>query len=277
MPQFDDDAVARFEEVLRRDPNSQAFAPLVDAYRQIGRLQEAEKLASKGVHRHPDFAGGWIALGKVLRDQHRHEEALEAFQKAVNRSPENLLGLQLLGETQLQLKEGKEALRTFKRLLFLNPLSEKARRLIAKLESLTADEFDEDTFSMTKLRPLGEPPSPQAKKSTPPAEPVPAGEVPKGLIRMLSLIDAFIVRHDFSRALQLLDETKTEFGDHPEITQRQVTLQRRRTSQLAQESEMPEELAPVASREALVRERKTQALKEVLRRISEMRSAPLPL
>lgn len=275
MPQFDDDAVARFEEVLRRDPYSQVFAPLAEAYRQSGRMQEAERLALRGIQRHPDFAGGWISWGKILRDQDRHAEALEAFQKAVHRSPENLLALQLLGEAYLQLKDGKEALRVFKRLLFLNPLSEKARRLITKLETLTADEFGEEVFAMTKLRPLEEKQPEPAKAATP--EPLPPGETPKGMIRMLSLIDAFIVRHDYSRALQLLDETRTEFGDHPEISQRQMTLQRRRASQLMHESEQPEALAPIASREQQVLEKQTQALEEVLRRIGKYRTAPLSL
>lgn len=274
MPQFDDDAVARFEEVLRRDPYSQVFAPLAEAYRQSARLQEAERLALRGIQRHADFAGGWIVWGKILRDQDRHAEALEAFQKAVHRSPENLLALQLLGEAYLQLKDGKEALRVFKRLLFLNPLSEKARRVIAKLETLTADEFGEEVFAMTKLRPLEEKPAEPARVAP---EPIPAGETPKGMIRMLSLIDAFIVRHDYSRALQLLDETRTEFGDHPEISQRQMTLQRRRASQLMHESEQPEALAPIASRERQVLEKQTQALEEVLRRIERYRSAPLSL
>lgn len=275
MPQFDDESVARFEEVLRRDPTSQVFAPLAEAYRQSGRLAEAERLALRGIQKHPDFAGGWIAWGKVLRDLQRPAEALEAFQKASHRSPENLLALQLLGEAHLQMKDGKEALRTFKRLLFLNPLSEKARRLIEKLETLTADEFGDDTFAMTKLKPLEEKPAAAAPaKAAPAAAP---GEVPKGLIRMLSLVDAFIVRHDFGRALQLLDETRTEFGEHGLITQRQMTLQRRRTSQLVHESEQPEEITPIASREESVRERKVKALEAVLQRIEDFRAASLPL
>lgn len=274
MPQFDDESVARFEEVLRKDPTSQVFAPLAESYRQNGRLAEAERLALRGIQKHPDFAGGWIAWGKILRDLQRPAEALEAFQKASHRSPENLLALQLLGEAHLQLKDGKEALRTFKRLLFLNPLSEKARRLIEKLETLTADEFGEETFAMTKLKPLEEKPVSPAPKAAPAAGP---GEYPKGLVRMLSLVDAFIVRHDFARALQLLDETRAEFGEHPQITQRQMTLQRRRTSQLVHESEQPEDIAPIASRENIVRERKAKALEAILQRIEEFRDASLPL
>ena len=42
MPSFSADAIARFEEVLRKDPNSQVFAPLADVYRTEARLAEDE-------------------------------------------------------------------------------------------------------------------------------------------------------------------------------------------------------------------------------------------
>lgn len=272
MSLFTPEAVARFEDVMRKDPNSQVFAPLADAYRAEGRLPDAEKLSADGVRRHPNFAGGWVVRGKVLRELKRLKEAEEALRKASLLAPENLLALQLLGEVCLEQKNPKESLKVFKRALFINPLAEKAKRIVSKLESLTADEYGEDLFSMTKLTPLQE--SEPAKKPTPAEAPKP-GEPPKGLVRMLSLIDAFIVRNDIVRADQLVDETRVEFGDHPEIEQRQKLLQRRKASQLSSSSEVAQPLTPVTSREDTIRERKIETLRSLLRNIERARDASL--
>lgn len=274
MPKFDADAIARFEEVLRKDPKSQVFAPLAEAYREAGRLPEAERMAASGTKRFPSFPGGWITYAKILRELKKPEAALPALQRAMNLAPENILALQLLGETYLDLKNPKEALKVFKRILFLNPLAEKAKRIVQKLESLTADEYDEELFSMTKLSPLqGQiPPAPAPLVASPKP-----GEPPKGMVRMLSLIDAFIVRNDIHRADQLLDETRVEFGEHAEIQQRALLLQRRRASQLANERDLPENLAPIASREKGVREKKIQTLRMMLREIERYRESMLIL
>lgn len=271
MPSFSAEAVSRFEEVLRKDPNSQVFAPLAEAYREENRLSEAERVASDGVRRHPQFAGGWLSLGKVLRDLDRRQEAVDALRKAVTFAPENLLALQILGELQLELKSPKDALKTFKRVLFLNPLAEKAKRIVAKLESVTADEYEEELFAMTKLTFI-EDKALSEKAPEPAAKP---GETPKGLVRMLSLIDAFVVRNDITRADQLLDETRIEFGDHPEIRQRQLILQKRRASQLGSATEHASPLQPVASRESSIRQKKIELLQSLLRDIDAHRDAPL--
>lgn len=273
MPAFPADAVARFEEVLRKDPNSQVFAPLADAYRSENRLAEADRVSSDGVRRHAGFAGGWVIRGRVLRDLKRPEEAREALLRAIRLAPENLLALQILGEVLLELKEPKEALRIFKRVLFLNPQAEKAKRIVAKLESLTADEYEDELFSMTRLRPLQE--TPRATAPTANEVALKPGEPPKGLVRLLSLVDAFIVRNDIVRAAQLLDETQVEFGAHGEIDQRRILLQRRRGLQLSESAERPEALTPLVSREEAVRAKKVETLRSLLRTIDELKDAPL--
>lgn len=269
MPQYSADAVSRFEEVLRKDPNSQVFAPLADVYRTEARLAEADWISSEGVRRHPGFAGGWVVRGRVMRDMKKPLDAEQAFRKAVQLAPENLLALQQLGEILLENKNAKEALRLFKRVLFLNPGAEKARRIVAKLESLTADEYGEELFAMTKLKPL------EGKKSAAPAPAAAPGELSGGLVRMLSLVDAFIVRNDLIRAGQLVDETRVEFGDHPEIQQRALLLQKRKASMLSHATETPEPLAPVRNREESARRRKIETLHALLRTIESYKDAPL--
>ena len=57
---------------LRRyqeDPRSRVFAPLAEAYRKAGLLDEAIEIARDGVRVHPHFVGGKVALARALFDK----------------------------------------------------------------------------------------------------------------------------------------------------------------------------------------------------------------
>ncbi|MGZ3746377.1 MAG: hypothetical protein ACXWRE_03445, partial [Pseudobdellovibrionaceae bacterium] len=95
---------------------------------------------------------------------------------------------------------------------------------------------------------------------------------PRGLERIISLIDAFIVRSDLSKAKLLLNEAQSEFGDHPEIIQRVKLLQSRSGSMMATSDEGPATpLKPLVSREKTLQQRKLEALEMMLRNIGEYR------
>lgn len=273
MAKYSPEAIARFEDVLRNDPNSQVFAPLADVYCSEGRIAEAEKLAERGIRIHPQFAGGWVVWGKVLKAQKKFAEAVDALHRALSLSPENLLAAQILGETLLEQKKPKEALKVFKKILFLNPLAEKAKRIVEKLESLTADEYEDDLFALQKLEPLaGKAPA------APAPQPASAEKAPRapigGVGRMISLIDAFIARNDIDEARRLLDEALVEFGENDEIFQRQSLIQKRHKSRLAHADEVAEPLAPMGSREESIRQKKIATLQGILTAIQRIKEAP---
>jgi predicted regulator of Ras-like GTPase activity (Roadblock/LC7/MglB family) len=62
MPAADD--IRRWSNELAADPQSLAFADLAEALRQQGDLETAERLASRGLERHPTYAP---ALGVLAR------------------------------------------------------------------------------------------------------------------------------------------------------------------------------------------------------------------
>src|SRR6516164_6364647 len=97
----------RYQILLEKDPKSQVFAPLAEAYRKIGLIEEAFRICVRGVQFHPNFAGGRLALAKVLMDRDSPEGALKELEKAVELSPENILAHQLLGELHLGQKNAK--------------------------------------------------------------------------------------------------------------------------------------------------------------------------
>jgi len=238
-----------YRGLLQRDPNSKAFAPLAEALRENGDFQQAEIVAANGIRRHPEYVGGYVALGRILMEQARYADAGPILNKATNLDPQNLLALQLTGTLHLQNQQPKEALKAFKRILFLNPQSEKARNAVQKLESLSADEYEEDIFKYQKLSP--------SSHFAPASQSVSTQE----LERKLSLVDALIVRNDLEKARDHLLELNSRLPNNKEIAKRFALLE----ESFPEEEAMP--LHPVASREKMVLEKKRKILENLLRRI----------
>ncbi len=270
MAKLEPSVIEKYQSILAKDPSSQVFAPLAEAYREMGMLKEASQIVTAGVQRHPQFVGGLITFAKILREAQQIEKALESLKKATELAPENILAHRLTAEIQLELKNPKDALKSFKMILFLNPTSHSAQRAIQKLEALTADEYEDEVFSMKRLPDINwETPKPSSERPdgvaslessyrvTPPTR-------DKAFERMLSLIDAFIVRNDLDKAQALLNDTAKEFGEQPELEKRRKSLKIRNN-----ESDEPVNLKPLRKREDLIQEQKLITLRLMLRNIQE--------
>ncbi len=281
MSKMGSETIEKFQIALQKDPNSQIFAALGEAYRELKMMAEAEKVVRDGMKRHPHFVGGLVTFAKILRDLGKFQEALAPLKKAVQLSPENILAHQLMAEVHLANRQPKEALKAFKMVLFLNPGSKTSQNAVNKLESLTADEYDDEVFEMSKLHQLRMSRSGENKADDNGDEVTkvafkPATENARAMERMLSLIDAFIVRNDLEKAHLLLQDTLTEFGEHPEIQRRMKSLQVR--TSLRPESAAPlrpldPAEAPPLSREKRAQEKKLKSLNEILTRIERYRHA----
>jgi tetratricopeptide (TPR) repeat protein len=262
--------IEKYQAILKKDPNSQVFAALAESYREMGMLVQAEKTAREGTERHPSYVSGFVILGRILVTQERWREAEFVLQKAATLGPENILAHQLLGQVYLQTKRPKEALKAYKLVLFLNPQSDMAKKAVEKLESLTADEFEEDIFQMKKLpnEGLGE----MSAAISPVSRPSP-GAITHGLgssrERSLALVDAFIVRNEMTQARSYLQKLALEFPNDEKINER--------WDMIAAEEESIEEAAsiePDLTREHFIRDRKIQRLEFVLRRIKTLQYSP---
>ncbi|MEZ0393056.1 MAG: tetratricopeptide repeat protein [Pseudobdellovibrionaceae bacterium] len=252
-------AIEEYHRILQKDPNSKIFAPLAEALRESGDFPQAETVAANGIRRHPEYVGGYVALGRLLLDQGRFREALPILQKACELDAENLLALHLLGTLYLQTSQPKEALKAFKRVLFLNPQSEKARNAVQKLESLSADEYEEDLFEYSGPKNKAEK-APQAKENPTPAAPALSANE---LERKLSFVDALIVRNNLEKARSALMELNAKTPGHPEINKRFELLE----EHSPEEEAMP--LQPLLSREKVVFDRKKRLLENLLQRIKD--------
>ena len=236
--------VERYQLELVKDPKSRVFAPLAEAYRKMGLLDEARRICERGCLYHPDFAGGHVAFAKVLGALKNPTEALVHLEKAARLSPDNLLAHSLMGETLIELRRPKDALKAFKMVLFLSPNDSKAQAAVRKWEFLTADEYEDPLFEMKpsfesnekikdelrideELESLLVETDPAHRTSGANSRLDLAERHARALDRAISLADAFTVRNDLEAAQQVVTDAKRLLGPHPELERRAGLLAKR--------------------------------------------------
>lgn len=119
----------------QEDPTSRIFAPLAEAYRKAGLLDEAIEIAREGLRVHPNFVGGRVALARALFEKRQYDEVVDGLAVVVREVPDNLVAQKLLAESCLMLGRIAEALSAFKMLLYFNPSDTETARVVAELEA----------------------------------------------------------------------------------------------------------------------------------------------
>ena len=226
MAQITQSSIDEYKKLLSQNPQSQIFVLLAEGLREQGKLQEALNVVKSGTQKHPKLASGLVVHGRILIELKQFDEAFPLLQKAKNLAPENILVHQLLGEVYIHKKEPKNALSAFKRVLFLNPLSERAQKIIVKLESLTADEYEDEVFQIQPVQMIRE-----QMKNLPPTAPTDPPVASKGnpaVNRIISLCDAFLAREDYESAYELITEAIKDFGSETALMNRQALIQAQR-------------------------------------------------
>jgi tetratricopeptide (TPR) repeat protein len=125
-----------------RDPEGKAFAPLAEAYRQLGDLDQALELLEDGLGRHADFAPGHVVAGWVRRARGETELAEEAFSSALALDDENTEALRGLAEVAVERGERPRAADFWRRVAELDPADTDARDRLVEAE--WADDASED-------------------------------------------------------------------------------------------------------------------------------------
>ena len=116
------------------DPNSRVFAPLAEAYRKAGLIDEAIEIAREGLRKHPHFSGGKVALGRALFDKKQYDEVLQTLQPVVRDGPDNLAAQRLIAESALMLGQVAEALGAYKMFLYFSPSDPEVAKIVQELE-----------------------------------------------------------------------------------------------------------------------------------------------
>lgn len=250
--------IDRLQTELIDNPKSLNFVRLAELYIERQMLPEAELLVRQSLKFHPKSVSGNLLLGRIYRGELNYADALKYLENATNLASDNWKAWLEKAEVYSELKKGKDALKCFKQVLFLNPSHPLARRAVAKLEVLTADEYDDDMFSM---QPLGSADFNEEAQTAPKMQ---WTEMPPALERVLALVDALTVRLDTKKALDLLNDCSSRYGSHPEIDSRRLRLS---------SYDNPDYIVPKKqknlslARQEMIHQKKIDVLNELLRRI----------
>ena len=103
-----------------RDPEGRVFAPLADAFRRAGEIQQAVRVLSSGLARHPHFVPGHVVAAQLYEEQGLAEEATIAARRALELDGDNINALGSLLRI-LEDRGDEEAADVRSRLLALEP------------------------------------------------------------------------------------------------------------------------------------------------------------
>ncbi len=125
----------KYLQQFQEDPTSKVFAPLSEAYRKIGLLDEAIEICKEGLASNPDFIGGKVALARACYDKKNYVEVYETLKPHIEKIPDNLLAQRLYADSCLILGYLQEACISYKLILYFNPTDKEAAALVDELET----------------------------------------------------------------------------------------------------------------------------------------------
>lgn len=130
---------AMFER-YRQSPQGHVFAPLADACRKAGMLDEAIELCRKGVESNPEYASGYVVQGKCLYDAGHSDEAEASFRRVLELDGNNLVALKFLGVIHVDRGDIGAARACFEHILALDPDDREIRRRLKEVEDVSPSE-----------------------------------------------------------------------------------------------------------------------------------------
>lgn len=117
------------------NPESKVFAPLAEAYRKAGLLDEALDVVREGLRIHPRFVGGRVAHARILFDKMLYKDVISELLPIVEDIPDNIIAQRLLAESSLVVGDTVGALRAYKMLLYFLPQDVELSRIVQELEA----------------------------------------------------------------------------------------------------------------------------------------------
>ena len=141
----------------RLAPDSTIFAPLADACRKAGMVEEALLVCARGVNAHPHYASGHVVHGKCYFDAARSADAEASFRRVLELDGRNLVALKYLGIIRAELGDAAGARRFFEDILALDPDDRDIRRRLQQLGDAAAPVVAA-TAEPTRVAPAPAPP-----------------------------------------------------------------------------------------------------------------------
>lgn len=132
--------IIELKKKLDENPDSLIFAPLADAYRKNGGLEEAFKICKKGLEKHPNYTSARVVLGRIYQEQEKIDQAANEFKKVLETDPENLMAHSLLGAIYVARGDCQSAIEEYQKILTLNPDDEETQGALKQAIEKAAEE-----------------------------------------------------------------------------------------------------------------------------------------
>ncbi len=126
--------IEKLEARFRENPKGRNFAPLADAYRKAGLIDNAVDLCENGLKLHPDYVSAHIVYGRCRLDKKDDPGAQAVFRKVLELDPENVIALKNLGEIAERNGRFGEAVDWVTRLLAADPMNGDAAESLARVK-----------------------------------------------------------------------------------------------------------------------------------------------
>ena len=142
--------IVKYEKLLEDDPRSRSFAPLAEAYRQVGLLDKAFDILKKGLRYNPEYLLGYLTLALCYFDKKEYGLAYSTLKPLIAQNRDNLKLQKVFAECAKKTNNLEEALDSYKYLLFLNPKDKE----IADQVTLLEEELHEEAIYAKKDSPV---------------------------------------------------------------------------------------------------------------------------
>lgn len=130
--------IEKLEARYRENPKGRNFAPLADAYRKAGLVDNAIELCQAGLQLHPDYVSGHIVHGRCLVDKKDDTAADAVFRRVLELDPENILALKVLAEIAERNERFDTAAEWLDRLLMADPMNGEAAEGLTRVRAKAA-------------------------------------------------------------------------------------------------------------------------------------------
>ncbi len=134
--------IKKYEDMLAADPNSYCFTLLSELYRKLGLLDDAINIAKRGIEAHPEYIGGYVAVGRAYFEKGMKEECINALEKVVQATPENILAQKLLSQIYVERGDVESAIKSLSIIELLNPDDVESSLMLEALRKNAARDED---------------------------------------------------------------------------------------------------------------------------------------
>ncbi len=159
-----DERIEKCQQILDRDPNSQIFAALAEAYRKKGDLDKSFRICKNGLRVHPSYGSAHLVMAKINLDRGLYDWAEIEVKRASEIDGHTRTVDLLQAEVHIYRGEFNPAIKILKRLHQFDPNNQRITKLLDIAQKLPA----EQVAAMD---------TPQSHEATDESEPTPVGPV----------------------------------------------------------------------------------------------------